>query len=160
MSTHSQAPATAVHCATVVPVPVERAFRVFTEDFDAWWPRTHYLATAEMAKALLEPRVGGRWYVQGVDGSECDWGRVLAWDPPRDVAFSWHLNGAFQYESDPTHASRVDVRFTEEGDGATRVELVHSELDRHADWITLRDGVSGEGGWPDLLRMYAETAAI
>ncbi|HEX4491413.1 MAG TPA: SRPBCC family protein [Acidimicrobiia bacterium] len=151
---------TSVSKSIVVQAPIERAFRVFTEDFDSWWPRTHHIATAEMAKALLEPRVGGRWYEQGVDGSECDWGRVLAWDPPRHVAFSWHLNGAFQYEADPSHASRVDVRFTDEGDGATRVELIHSELDRHGDgWTDLRDGVSGQGGWPELMSRYGQRVA-
>jgi hypothetical protein len=76
------------------------------------------------------------------------------------LALSWHLNGAFQYDPDPTHASRVDVYFTAEGDDATRVELAHSELDRHGDgWTDLRTGVSGEGGWPELMNLYAKRVA-
>jgi uncharacterized protein YndB with AHSA1/START domain len=146
---------TTVTKSIVVHAPIERAFRVFTEDFDSWWPRSHHIGTAEMAKAIIEPRVDGRWHEEGVDGSECEWGRVLAWDPPNHVAMSWHLNGAFRYDPDPAKASRVDVYFTAEGDGATRVELTHSELDRHGDgWTALRDGVSGDGGWPELLKLY------
>jgi uncharacterized protein YndB with AHSA1/START domain len=151
---------TTVAKSIVVQAPIERAFRVFTEGFDSWWPRSHHIATAEMAKAIIEPRLDGRWYEEGVDGSECEWGRVLLWDPPHHLALSWHLNGAFQYDPDPVKASRVDVRFTAEGDGATRVELAHSELDRHGDgWTDLRTGVSGDGGWPELLRLYGERAS-
>lgn len=151
---------TTVTKSITVQAPIERAFRVFTEDFDSWWPRSHHIGTAEMKTAVIEPRVDGRWHEQGVDGSECDWGRVLTWDPPNHVAMSWHLNGAWRYDPDPAKASRVDVRFFAESAGVTRVELSHSELDRHGDdWTTLRDGISGEGGWPELLATYARTAA-
>jgi uncharacterized protein YndB with AHSA1/START domain len=151
---------TTVTKSIVVHAPIERAFRVFTEDFDSWWPRSHHIGTAEMAKAIIEPRVDGRWHEEGVDGSECEWGRVLAWDPPTHVALSWHLNGAFRYDPDPEKASRVDVYFTAEGDGSTRVELTHSALDRHGDgWEDLRTGVSGDGGWPELISLYAKRVA-
>jgi uncharacterized protein YndB with AHSA1/START domain len=151
---------TTVTQSVTVQAPIDRAFRVFTEDFDSWWPRSHHIATAEMAKAVIESQVDGRWHEIGVDGSECEWGRVLAWEPPHHLALSWHLNGAFQYDPDPAKASRVDVWFTAEDDQTTRVELSHSNLDRHGDgWTDLRTGVSGEGGWPELIRLYASRVA-
>ena len=142
--------------STTVDAPIDRAFSVFTERFDTWWPRAHHIGTAEMAEALIEPRRGGRWFERGTDGSECEWGKVLAWDPPNHVALSWHLNGAFNYDPDPAKASRVDVHFFVESDASTRVELVHSGLDRHGDsWRQLRDGISSDGGWPTLLQLFA-----
>jgi uncharacterized protein YndB with AHSA1/START domain len=139
--------------------PIDRAFKVFTEGFDSWWPRGHHIGTAEMAEAIIEQKSGGRWYERGTDGSECEWGRVLAWDPPNHVAMSWHLNGAFQHDPDPAKASRVDVRFFAEADAKTRVELVHSELDRHGDdWPQLHAGISAEGGWNSLLGLFAAAA--
>ena len=150
---------TSFRTAITVAAPIERAFTVFTSGLDSWWPRAHHIATVEMAEAVIEPRVDGRWFERGIDGSECEWGRVLAWDPPRHVGLSWHLNGAFNYDPDPAKASRVDVRFLAESDAITRVELEHSGLDRHgSDWIALREGISGPGGWPGLLAIFGETA--
>jgi uncharacterized protein YndB with AHSA1/START domain len=150
---------TSVSRSITVNAPIDRAFAVFTEGFDTWWPRSHHIGTAEMATAVIEPGVDGRWHERGVDGSECEWGRVLAWDPPHHVAMSWHLNGAFEYEPDPEMASRVDVRFVAESDGSTRVEVEHSGLDRHGpDWISVRDGISSEGGWSGLLVRFAAVA--
>ena len=158
-TTDSLTDQTTFSTVVMVQTPRDRAFKLFTEGFDRWWPRSHHIGTAEMAEAILEPRENGRWYERGVDGSECEWGRVLAWEPPGHVALSWHLNAAFQYEPDPAQASRVDVRFTDQGDGATRVELVHSGLDRHGpDWPQLRNAISAEGGWPSLLGLYADVA--
>ena len=143
-----------------VQAPIERAFTVFTDGFDSWWPRSHHIGTAEMAAAVLEPRVDGRWHERGADGSECEWGRVLVWDPPHHVAMSWHLTGAWGYDPDPEKASRVDVRFVAEGDETTRVELEHSGLDRHgSDWTAVRDGISSDGGWTALLADYAQVAS-
>jgi uncharacterized protein YndB with AHSA1/START domain len=151
---------TSFSTSVTVHAPIERAFTVFTEGFDTWWPRGHHIGTAEMAEAVLEPGIDGRWHERGVDGSECEWGRVLAWDPPHHVALSWHLNGAWNYDPDPEKASRVDVRFFAERDGVTRVELEHSGLDRHgSDWVSLRDGISSTGGWSDLLARFSEVAA-
>jgi uncharacterized protein YndB with AHSA1/START domain len=143
-----------------VHAPIDHAFKVFTAGFDTWWPRGHHIGTAEMAEAVIEPRVDGRWHERGVDGSECEWGRVLAWDPPAHIAMSWHLNGAFRYDPDPAKASRVDVRFVAESAGVTRVELEHSGLDRHgSDWTGVRDGISSPGGWPGLLDRFVGAAA-
>ena len=141
--------------------PIERAFRVFTEGFDSWWPRGHHIGTANMAEAVLEPRLDGRWFERGVDGSECDWGRVLAFNPPNHIALSWHLNGSWTYDPDPARASRVDVRFVAEDEHVTRVELEHSGLDHHgSDWLDVRAGISGEGGWTGLLQRFAEAAKV
>jgi uncharacterized protein YndB with AHSA1/START domain len=138
-----------------VDVAPERAFAFFTERFDAWWPRSHHIGAAEMQEAIIEPRAGGRWYERGVDGSECDWGEVLAWDPPHRLLLSWQLDGEWAYDSDPAHASEVGVTFTPAGEG-TRVELFHRGFERAAKGDALRRGVSAEGGWGGLLALYAE----
>jgi uncharacterized protein YndB with AHSA1/START domain len=146
----------AVRREVTVHAPPERAFAVFAERFDAWWPRGHHIGQAEMAEAIIEPRAGGRWYERGTDGSECDWGEVLAYDPPHRLTLSWHLNGEWAYDPDPAHASEVEVTFTPTGDG-TRVELTHRGFERHgASAGALRDGVSREGGWGGLLKLYSE----
>jgi uncharacterized protein YndB with AHSA1/START domain len=146
----------AVRREVTVPAPPERAFAVFTERFDSWWPRSHHIGEPEMAEAIIEPRAGGRWYERGVDGSACDWGEVLAYDPPHRVVLSWHLNGEWAYDPDPARASEVEVTFTPAGDG-TRVELVHRGFERHgATAEALRDGVTREGGWGGLLGRYSE----
>src|SRR5713226_9297284 len=102
----------AINGATTVRVPIEKAFRVFTSSFNTWWPRECHIGYAEMAEAILEPRDGGRWYERGVDGSECDWGRVLAWEPPHRLLVTWQVNGSWQYDPDPLHASEIEARFT------------------------------------------------
>lgn len=150
---------TSYRSSTTVQASIERAFKVFTEGFDTWWPRAHHIGSVDMVEAVLEPKLDGRWYERGVDGSECEWGRVLHWDPPRYLVVSWHLNGDFQYDPDPDKASRVQVRFTALDDSTTRVDLEHAELDRHgATWQQLRAGISQEGGWDGLLLMFAAAA--
>jgi uncharacterized protein YndB with AHSA1/START domain len=142
-----------------VNASVERAFDVFTAKFDTWWPRGHHIGKAEMKEAILEPRAGGRWYERGVDGSECLWGHVLAWEPPHRLIVSWHLDGAFTFDPDPAHASEVEVRFVATGPKTTQVTLEHRNLERHgASAAALRDGISGEGGWAGLLKLFAEKA--
>jgi len=137
----------------------QHAFKVFTAGFTTWWPASHHIGGAELAEVVLEQQEGGRWYERGVDGSECDWGTVLAYDPPHRVLLSWHLNGEWAYDPDPAKASEVEVRFVAEGPDVTRVELEHRHLERHGGtWQALRDGVSSDGGWADLLRGFAATA--
>lgn len=143
--------------SVVVNVPIAHAFEVFTRRFDLWWPRGHHIGKAEMKEAVMEPREGGRWYEKGVDGSECDWGKVLMWSPPNRVALSWHLQGDWTYNPDPAHASRVEVMFSQEGD-STRVELVHSGIERAIAAEALQKGVGGEGGWSSLLDLFAKQA--
>jgi uncharacterized protein YndB with AHSA1/START domain len=95
----------AIRGTRTIGVPIELAFRVFTGSFGSWWPAEYHIGTADMAEAIIEPRDGGRRYGRGVDGSECDWGRVLAWDPPRLLVVTWQINGKWQYDPDPEHAS-------------------------------------------------------
>jgi len=151
--------ATSVRFSITVRAPIERAFRVFTDGLDTWWPREHHIGTAEMAVAILEPRAGGRWYELGVDGSECEWGLVLAWDPPSHLALSWHLDGDFRHDPEGDRASRVDVRFLAVADDITEVALEHSGLDRHGPtWTRLRDRISR--GWPADLERFARAAEL
>jgi uncharacterized protein YndB with AHSA1/START domain len=142
-----------------VNAPPERAFAVFTEQFGAWWPSSHSLVEGGWGTAVIEPREGGRWFERGATGAECDWGRVLAYEPPHRVVLSWHLDADYRYDPDPAHASEVEVRFAPEGTG-TRVDLEHRYFERHADGrgATVADSVGGEGGWGALLGMYAQAA--
>jgi uncharacterized protein YndB with AHSA1/START domain len=150
---------TAFATSITLHAPIDRAFRVFTAGFDSWWPREHHIGAAEMAEAVLELHHDGRWFERGVDGSECDWGRVLAYEPPNHIALSWHLDGSWTYDPDPAKASRVDVRFVAETEHVTRVELRHSGLDHHgSDWLDLRAGIAGPGGWNGLLGRFAAKA--
>jgi uncharacterized protein YndB with AHSA1/START domain len=155
MSTHTQAAARTVRSTIVVEAPIERAFRVFTEDFDRVKPREHNMLAVEIAETVFEPRVGGRVYDRGVDGSECRWARVLAFEPPKRVVFSWDISPQWQLESDLEKTSEVEVRFVAESAERTRVELEHRNLDRHGEgWENARDAIGGEGGWPLYLQRF------
>lgn len=147
-----------LHGTVTVGVPAERAFRVFTESFGTWWPPQFHIGQADMANAILEPRVGGRWYERGVDGSECDWGRVLVWDAPRRLVVTWQINGQWQYDPDPEHASEIEVRFVADGPGRTRVELEHRLIGRLIGGQALHDGIVGGGGWTKNLEQFAKAA--
>jgi uncharacterized protein YndB with AHSA1/START domain len=140
-----------------VEVSQERAFEVFTAGFSGWWPLdTHHIGSADCAEAVIEPHAGGRWFERGTDGSECDWGRVLDWEPPARIRLAWMLNPQWQF--DKTAATDVEVRFVAEGPTTTRVELVHSGFDRIASGDEIRTAVGGDGGWGSLLQLYAEVA--
>jgi uncharacterized protein YndB with AHSA1/START domain len=141
-----------------VSVPVEQAFQVFTSSFGTWWPREYHIGQAEMADAILEPKEGGRWYERGADGSECDWGRVLVWEPPQRLVVTWQINGQWQYDPDPGHASEIEVRFTSEGPEQTAVELEHRLLHRLAGGQAIRDVILSGGGWAAILELFAKAA--
>ena len=143
----------------MVDVPIERAFRVFTEDFDRIKPRDHNLLAVDIAESVFEPRVGGHIYDRGVDGSECRWARVLVYEPPERLVFTWDISPQWQLESDLDRASEVEVRFVAETAERTRVELEHRNLNRHVEgWETVRESVAGDQGWPLYLRRFAEAA--
>jgi uncharacterized protein YndB with AHSA1/START domain len=153
----TQAEETSVKTSIVVEAPIERAFRVFTEDFGSFKPPEHNLLGVEIAETVFEPRVGGHLYDRGVDGSECRWARVLAYEPPNRVVISWDISPQWQIETDLEKTSEVEVRFISEAPERTRVELEHRHLDRHGEgWEGERAGVASEGGWPLYLQRFAE----
>ena len=151
---------TAVRHTIVVEAPVERAFQVFTADFGSFKPREHNLLGVDIAETVFEPREGGNIYDRGVDGSECRWARVLAFEPPDRVVFSWDIGPDWQLVTDPDRTSEVEVRFIAETPDRTRVELEHRNLDRHGDgWEGVRDGVGTDQGWPLYLERFARLIA-
>jgi uncharacterized protein YndB with AHSA1/START domain len=148
---------TSVQSSIVVDVPIERAFSVFTEDIGSWWTPEHHILQAELAEMVFEPRQGGHVYDRGVDGSECRWARVLAYQPPTRVVISWDINVHWQLETDPERTSEIEVRFVAEGPNRTRVELAHRNLDRHGDgWEQMRDAVGSLDGWEVGLHRFAD----
>lgn len=152
--THTQE--NTVRREVVVEAPLERAFKVFSEKFDLIKPREHNLLAVEIAETVFEARAGGYIYDRGVDGSECRWARVLVYEPPHRIVFSWDINPQWQLESDPKRCSEVEVRFFAQATNRTRVELEHRNLDRHgAGWEAARDGIASEGGWPLYLKRFA-----
>lgn len=152
----TQAPQASVKHSVVVEAPLARAFEVFTKDFGRFKPAEHNLLGVKIAETVLEPRAGGYLYDRGIDGSECRWARVLAYEPPNRVLLTWNISPRWQLETDPEKVSEWEVRFTSETPQRTRVEIEHRKLDRHGDgWEGVRNGVAAEGGWPLYLQRYA-----
>jgi uncharacterized protein YndB with AHSA1/START domain len=146
---------TSVRTQIVVAAPIERAFRVFTEQFDRIKPREHNMLGVDIAETVFESRVGGHVYDRGVDGSECRWARVLAYEPPHRLVISWDINPQWQIETDLDRTSEVEVRFVSESPERTRVELEHRNLERHGQgWDSMRAGVGSENGWPLYLQRF------
>ena len=144
----------------VVDVPIERAFTVFVEHFGDFKPKEHNLLGAPITETRFEPHVGGHIYDRAEDGTECRWARVLAYEPPNRVVFSWDISPCWQLEADEANTSEVEVRFVAETPDRTRLELEHRNLDRHGPgWKGVRDGVGDEAGWPLYLAKYAEVVA-
>jgi uncharacterized protein YndB with AHSA1/START domain len=144
----------------VVKAGIERAFAVFTEQFGDFKPREHNLLAVPIAETTFEPHVGGHIYDRGVDGSVCQWARVLVYEPPRRLVFSWDIGPTWQLEPDQSKTSEVEVRFTAESDQRTRVDLEHRHLDRHGPgWQSVADGVDGDAGWPLYLGRYVGLVA-
>ena len=146
-----------VRHSMIVEVPREHAFEVFTRGLDTWWFRDHHIGKEPMQEAVMEPRQGGRMFERGIHGTECDWGRVLVWDPPSRLVVAWHLGGDWQFDPDPAHASEYEARFIAETPTRTRVEFEHRCFERHGEpGQNIRDNV--EKGWGKLLDAYARVA--
>jgi uncharacterized protein YndB with AHSA1/START domain len=153
----TQAEQTSIRTEIVVEAPIERAFRVFSEGFDKIKPRDHNMLEVDIAESVFEPRAGGRVFDRGVDGTECQWARVIAYDPPERLVFTWDISPQWQIETDLARASEVEVRFVPETAERTRVELEHRHLDRHGEgWEGLRESVAGDQGWPLYLGRFAD----
>jgi uncharacterized protein YndB with AHSA1/START domain len=151
--------ANSVRKVVSVQAPPTVAWRVFTEKMGSWWPlATYKIGTAKAVNAVIEPRVDGRWYERGDDGSTCDWGRVLAWEPHSRLVLSWDINADWQY--DPALGTELEVRFIDDGNDRTRVELEHRRLDRYGERRDeMRRIFDTEGDWGKLLELFARAAA-
>lgn len=148
---------TVVRREITVNAPIEKAFSVFTERFGDFKPREHNLLGVPIVETVLQARVGGHIYDRGSDGSECRWARVVAYEPPERLVFMWDIGPTWQVQTDPEKASEVEVLFTAEPGGRTRVTLEHRHIDRHGEgWESVASGVDGDGGWPLYLRRYAD----
>ena len=140
-----------------VGAPIEKAFRVFTEGFDGWWPRGHHIGKSGMKQAVMEQKPGGRWYEIGDDGSTCEWGKVLAWEPPTRLVLAWQITSQWAY--DPNFVTEVEVTFAPLGTSETLVTLEHKHMDRFGDgWQTHFASMDSEGGWGRLLKIFAADA--
>lgn len=141
----------------VVEAPQARAFEVFTAGMNRWWPRQHHIGKSPMKEIIVEPRVGGRWYSVCEDGSQCDIGKVQAWDPPGRLLLAWQISGEWQF--DPAFVTDVEVTFTAEGPKRTRVVLEHRDLERFGKKAEeIRKSIGDEGGWPHILVEFARVA--
>jgi uncharacterized protein YndB with AHSA1/START domain len=148
--------AATVNKEIVVDAPIAEAFRVFTERFGDFKPKEHNLLGAAITETVFEARAGGHIYDRAEDGSECHWARVLVYEPPTRVVFSWDIGPTWQLEQNPDNTSEVEVRFAADGPARTRVELEHRNLDRHGPgWEGVRQGVDSNDGWPLYLERFA-----
>jgi uncharacterized protein YndB with AHSA1/START domain len=153
----AQTTATSVTTAVDVDAPIERAFHVFTAEIGSWWDVDKHILGAELADMEFQPWVGGNIIDRGVDGSECRWARIIAYEPPTRVCFSWDINPRWQLQVDPQNTSEVEITFAAIGSGRTHVTLTHRHLDRHGDgWEAMRDAVGS--GWN--LARFAEVAGL
>jgi uncharacterized protein YndB with AHSA1/START domain len=148
-------PAPVRRTLTVAATP-QHAFEVFTARFDSWWPRSHSIGDAPLKQAVIEPKAGGRWYGRLENGTEAEWGDVLAWEPPGRVVLAWRIGANWTY--DPNLLTEVEVRFTAEGD-LTRVDFEHRLLENMGQGAEgVRASFESDGGWGGLLKAYADAA--
>lgn len=145
--------------SVVVQATPEHAFAVFTEGYDTWWPRSHHIGKSPMTRAVIEGKAGGRCFSEQADGTDCDWGRVLVWEPPHRLVIAWQITHEWGYEADLARSSEVEIRFTAQPDGSTRVDLEHRHFERHgAGSPAIRTAVDSPKGWAALLQLFAARA--
>ncbi len=143
-----------VRKSVTVAAPIEKAFAVFTEGFGSWWPASYSIGNSALKNAVMEPKVGGRWYEIGEDGTECDWGEVLAWEPPSRVLLAWRIGGDWRFNA--TLLTEVEVCFFKESEQSTKVELVHRLLENMGEAAeAARQTFESEHGWNGILGGYA-----
>ena len=148
-----------VRKSVVVQATPQKAFDVFTAGIDRWWPKSHGIGSAPLRESIIEPYVGGRWYAKCDDGSDVTVGHVRVWQPGERFVVTWEISAAWKPDARVAFASEVEVRFLDDSDGRTRVELEHRNFERMgaADGETMRKNV--DGGWPGLLNLYANEAS-
>jgi uncharacterized protein YndB with AHSA1/START domain len=154
-----QATTSAVRHSVSVPIERERAFKLFTEDIGTWWPSEDYKISEGPITEVFEPREGGRWYELAEDGSECTVSTILVWEPPARLVMTWQLTPEWNFEPDLERATKVEVLFEDEEGGGTRLTLEHRGFEAYGEsGAKMRGEVGGEGGWPALMKHYAEEA--
>jgi Activator of Hsp90 ATPase homolog 1-like protein len=132
-----------------------RAFKVFTEGLDSWWPKSHHVGASPMTRAVMEGRVNGRVYSEQDDGNICEWGQILVWEPPARFVMAWRIKPTWELEPDAGKCSEVEVNFTPASDGSTLVELEHRYFERHGEGAAkMREQVGQPGGWGGLLELF------
>jgi len=147
-----------VRKTVTVPTSQARAFAIFTTEFDSWWYPSHHIGAEPYESVTIEPRVGGRWFERDANRNECDWGRVLEWEPPTRIVLAWQLTHEFKYDAD--FQTEVEIRFIAVDANTTRVELEHRGLDAFGDYADqMREGLGSGGGWGLLITRYEEYAS-
>ncbi len=148
---------TPVRKSVRVGAPPERAFEVFTAGIGRWWPKSHHIGASDLDTLVIEPKAGGRWYERGVDGTECECGKVLVWEPPARLVLAWQI--AADWKFDPNLLTEVEVRFIADGANATRVELEHRHLERFGERAeTMRQAIDSQEGWTGILQLFKQAA--
>jgi uncharacterized protein YndB with AHSA1/START domain len=133
----------------------EHAFDVFTSGLGRWWPLDHGIGKTPRKAAVMETRLGGRWYELAEDGTQTNVGRIVVWEPPRRFVMTWDINS--QWKPDTTVNSEVEVRFIPDGN-ATRVELEHRKFERLGAEGGEKMRKDVDGGWPGLLELFKKAA--
>jgi uncharacterized protein YndB with AHSA1/START domain len=147
----------AVRKSITVEVDQKFAFEFFTQNITDWWSPDHHIGEADLARAVIEPKEGGRYYEIGVDGTECEWGRVLTYDPPSRLVLAWQINADWKY--DPDFLTEVEVTFVAESSTRTRVELEHRNLERFGEkQLEIKAALDSSGGWTGLLESFKQKA--
>lgn len=156
----TSSPSGTVQKTIIVEATQARAFEVFTAGMDSWWPRTHHIGKSPMKQCIIEARAGGRCYTIQQDGTDCDWGEILEWEPPRRFVMAWKITHEWGYQPDLARASEVEVLFIDVGGGKTRVDLEHRHFERMGpSGEIMRSAVAAPGGWGTLLGMFAAYVA-
>lgn len=138
---------------TVKAAP-QRAFERFTQDMAKWWPKEHHTGGEPFHAIVIEPRAEGRWFERDANGTETQWGKVIAWEPPARVLLAWQLDATFKF--DPDFVTELELSFVPDGTG-TRVTLEHRNLERYGDSAEkLREMLNG--GWPGIFQAYVDLA--
>ena len=155
-----QATTEAVRNSVTVPLSEADAFGLFVDRFSEWWPLgSHYIGARPAVKVVIEPHAGGRWFERDEAGAECEWGSVLAVEPPGRLLLAWQLSPTFEYDPDPARATEIEVTFQAQGEASTRVTVEHRGFEVQGEAAgAMRDSVAGEGGWSHLLELYARSA--
>ncbi|WP_421723298.1 SRPBCC family protein [Bauldia sp.] len=149
-----------LHLTQPVPLPVDKAFALFVDEMNSWWPREYTWSGDQLKSIGIEPKIGGVCYEETADGSRKVWGSVLAFTRPEHIVFAWQITPNREPEPNEAAASRVDVRFAADDDGGTNVLLVHRDFFRHGDgWEKYREDMAAKQGWPYMIGRYAKAAS-